>query len=253
MGEEEKASIVKLILTYQKNKDVNILDKIVMELIPVAKKMARKLVRDENQLEDLVQVASIGILKAVNNYDNKKNSNFYGYLVPVIIGEIKHYYRDQSWIIKAPRKQKELCGRIHRISPDLAQKYGRIPTVADISKELCVTQEEVIEAMNYQNTYKLTSLEDSISSKHDSKSINLGQIIGEIDSNIKRVDNQSELKDILSKLNILEKKLLILRFVDRLTQKEIADILGISQMQVSRMIKSLLIKLKHVRETQFDK
>ncbi len=248
MSEEEKASIVKLILTYQKNKNDKILDKIVIKLMPMVKRLARKLVRDKDQFDDLVQVASIGMLKAVKNYDYNRKSNFYGYLIPVMIGEIKHYYRDQSWVIKAPRRQKELSVKIYQVSPELAQKLGKTPNVSDIARELGVTEEEIIEAINYQNTYNLTSFEETIYSSHDSKPINLGQVIGEIDYNIEKIDDQSELEDILSKLNTEDRKLLILRFVDRLTQKEIADILGISQMQVSRMIKTLLIKLKYIKK-----
>ncbi len=248
MTQEEKASTVELVLEYQKTRDKKKLDILVDNLLPTVKKLARKFVRDNNHFDDLVQVASIGMLKAIDRYDIEKNDNFFAYLVPLMIGEIKHFYRDQSWMIKASRKQRELSVKIYQETPNIAQKLGRVPTIKDIAKEFDITQEDAIQAMNYQNTYNITSLDKKLPLNSDGKRINVGEVLGELDDNLEKINDQSQLKDIFSHLNKLEKRLLMLRYDERLTQQEIADILGISQMQVSRLIKSLAIKLKHLKE-----
>jgi RNA polymerase sigma-B factor len=247
MSEEEKASILELVLKYQETRNSKTLDEIVKYLLPTVKKLARKLARRYDHFDDLVQVASIGMLKAIDNYEYNNNTNFYGYLIPVMIGEIKHFYRDQSWTINASRNKKELSTKIYQLLPELIQKLRRTPTVKDIAEELNISQDEVIEAMNYQSTYQITSLDEKIPLNNGDKRINIRDVLGELDSNLEKIDDKSLLKDILSYLNKLEKRLLILRYVERLTQQEIADILGISQMQVSRLIKALGIKLEHIK------
>lgn len=248
MGEEDNISIIQLIDQYQTSKNQNLLDELAKRLMPAVRKTVDKLIRDRNQYEDLIQLASIGMLKAINNYDYNKNDNFYGYLIPMMVGEIKHYYRDQGWVVNVPRNLKKLSALIYQTTPNLAQKLQRMPTIKDLSMELGVSREKILEAINCQYIYNVASINEGIYYSEGNGNITLEQVLGEQDINIERIDDQSELAEIFSKLTQKEKKLLILRFVDKLTQEKIADILDISQMQVSRAIKELSYKLKRVKE-----
>jgi RNA polymerase sigma-B factor len=251
MSEKDaKEPISQWIDSYQNNKNALLLDRIVHRLLPIVNNIASRFVKDQNLYEDIRQVASIGMLKAINKYDISKGTNFYSYLTPMVIGEIKHFYRDNDWLINVPRGIKETNTKIRKIVPYLMQKYKRVPTTLELARELNLSVDDVVEAINLSNYYQLASLEDPVRLKDNSQGmIELGHTIGVNDDRLMELEELSELEELFSHLSSLEKKLVKLRYIEKLTQKEIADILGISQMQVSRLLKDLRNKLYVIKQS----
>lgn len=221
---------------------VAVRDELVTMNLPLVEHLARRFRdRGENH-EDLVQVGTVGLIKAVDRFDTDRGVQFSTYATPTIVGEIKRHFRDRGWAIRVPRRLQELRISLSRATGELSQSTGRSPTVAELAKHLNITEEEVLEGLESAQAYATSSLDAGTSDGDDSMS--LGATIGDEDTALEGVENRESLKPLLAALPERERQILFLRFFNNKTQSEIANELGISQMHVSRILARTLAQLR---------
>ncbi len=217
---------------------------VVLACMPIVKKVARSLARRcTDPVEDITQVGSLGLIKAVELYNPEISKNFKSYATYLITGEIRHYLRDRTTIIRAPREIKELSFRIHKLTLELTEKLGVAPTDKDIAEALQMPEEKVEECNNLERRTTTISIDQIIGG--DENSISLVEKIE--DESQKEAFNSYEnriiLDDAIKRLEPIEQQLIIMNYYDGLNQREISEKLNISQMQVSRKLKKALSKL----------
>ena len=217
---------------------------VILACMPIVKKVARSLARrSTDPVEDITQVGSLGLIKAVDLYNPEISKNFKSYATYLITGEIRHYLRDRITIIRAPREIKELSFRIHKLTTELTDKLGRIPTDKDIAEALQMPEEKVEECNNLDRRTTTISIDQILGA--DENSISLVEKIE--DESQKEAFNSYEnriiLDDAIKRLEPIEQELIILNYYEGLNQREISEKLNISQMQVSRKLKKALSKL----------
>ncbi|SHD78028.1 RNA polymerase sigma-37 factor (sigma(B)) (fragment) [[Clostridium] ultunense Esp] len=194
--------------------------------------------------DDIYQVASIGLIYAIDRYDIDKGFEFSSFATPTIIGEIKKHFRDKGWTIRVPRRIQELSKKINNAKITLSQELQRSPTVEDIAEYLNSTEEEILEAMEGSKVYTPQSLDLTYDSNGDDKDVNLADLIGEEDVYFSKIENNDFLLRGMKKLNDMERKILVDRYFNNKTQVSIAEELNISQMTVSRVEKKVIEKLR---------
>jgi len=192
-------------------------------------------------VDDLIQVAMVGLVNAVDGYDPSRGCEFGGYATPTIVGEIRRYFRDKGWRIKVPRRLQELRLQVNRAKVELSQTMAASPTPADIAKHLDVEVDEVIEAISVARLYNPVSLSAPAGPDSD---LGIADPIGDDDPGIEAVDNRESVKPLLAGLPERERRILTMRFFKEMTQSQIAAELGISQMHVSRLLSATLSKLR---------
>jgi RNA polymerase sigma-B factor len=217
-------------------------DEIVLLNMHVAQSIARRYRQRGAEFDDLVQVAHLGLVKAVDRYDADSGSHFLAFAVPTITGEVKRYFRDYCWAIRPTRRIQEVQHAIAACEPELTQTLGRSPTVPELAEELGVDEDHVTEALASDGFFNLVSLD--MPAGWDDTSRSLVDEVGHEDWLLSWVDNHEALSPVLAKLSEREKRLLWLRFEKGWKQTQIAAELGISQMQVSRLLSALLQRLR---------
>lgn len=248
--EIEKDKIRELFLSYDKNRDRETRDILIEKHLYIAEILSKRYANRGIEYDDIYQVASIGLIYAIDRYDISKGFEFSSFATPTIIGEIKKYFRDKGWTIRVPRRIQELSKKINDSKVHLSQELQRSPTIADIAEYLSSTEEEILEAMEASKVYTPQSLDITYDSNNDDKDINLADIIGEEDRYFNRIDNNDFIMKIMENLSKVEKEILIDRYINKKTQVVIAQNLDISQMTVSRIEKKILEKLrKEVNES----
>jgi RNA polymerase sigma-B factor len=209
--------------------------------IPFAQRLARRF-RDRGEpVDDLSQVAMVGLVNAVDGYDPSRGCEFAGYATPTIVGEIRRYFRDKGWRIKVPRRLQELRIQVNRAKVELSQTLSASPTNADIARHLGVTEEDVAEAIEVSRLYNPVSLSAPAGPDTD---LGVADPIGDLDPGMVAVDNRESVKPLLASLPERERRILTMRFFGDMTQSQIASELGISQMHVSRLLTQTLTKLR---------
>jgi RNA polymerase sigma-B factor len=215
--------------------------RLVVVNLPVATSIAMRYRSRGANLEDLVQAANLGLVKAVNGFDPKRGNEFMAYAVPTIAGEVKRYFRDQGWDIRPPRRVQELRPEVERASADLTQELGRSPRVSEIAEHLGVGEEDVIECISSADIYRLSSLDAPIG---DAEHLAVADTLGGPDPALAKVDDLMTLRVLLNELSQRDRRILALRFFRGWTQAQIAGEIGVTQMQVSRLITKVLARLK---------
>ncbi len=210
--------------------------------LPLVEHLTRRFLNRGEHYDDLLQVGTIGLIKAIDRFDSDRGVEFSTYATPTIVGEIKRHFRDKSWAIRVPRRLQELRASISTVSAELTQDLGRSPTVAEIAAKIGVTEEEVIEGLESANAYTTLSL-DAGDSTEDS-ALSMLDTIGEDDEALEHVENRESLKPLLEALDPREKHILTLRFFRGMTQSQIAAEIGVSQMHVSRLLNKTLAQLR---------
>ena len=233
-----------LFIIYKETKDRDIREELIERHLYIAEILSKRYANRGIDYDDIYQVASMGLIYAVDRYDVDKGFKFSSFATPTIIGEIKKYFRDKGWTIRVPRRIQELSKKINNSKLTLSQKLQRSPTVEDIAEYLNCTQEEVLEAMEASKVYTSQSLDMTYDSNSDDKDVNLAELIGEDDIYFNRIENEDFIKRAMEKLNDMEKKILIDRYYNKKTQVIIAESLGISQMTVSRIEKRVVEKMR---------
>ncbi|GAA4472252.1 SigB/SigF/SigG family RNA polymerase sigma factor [Phytohabitans houttuyneae] len=208
---------------------------------PLAQHLANRYHGRGEPLDDLVQTAMIGLIKAVDRFDPERGVDFVGYAIPTIIGEIKRHFRDRTWGVRVPRRLQELRLAISEANTVLSHSLGRSPTVADVAAHLNITEEEVLEGLEGARAYNSVSLSTPMSSDSGSE---LGDMLGEADPEFAQAELKVALEPALATLDPREQKIVILRFYGNLTQSQIAEQIGVSQMHVSRLLSKALVKLR---------
>lgn len=209
--------------------------------IAFAQRLARRF-RDRGEpVDDLSQVAMVGLVNAIDGYDPSRGCEFGGYATPTIVGEIRRYFRDKGWRIKVPRRLQELRLQVNKAKVELSQTMSASPTNADIARHLGVTEEDVAEAIEVARLYNPVSL--SAPAGPDTE-LGVADPIGDLDPGMEAVDNRESVKPLLASLPERERKILTMRFFGDMTQSQIAAELGISQMHVSRLLAQTLVKLR---------
>jgi RNA polymerase sigma-B factor len=225
-------------------RDASLRDELITAHLGLAQHLARRFANRGEPMDDLVQVASIGLLKSVDRFDPERGVEFSTFAARTILGELKRHFRDKGWAIRAPRRIQELYLEIGHVTGELAQKLGRPPTMDELAEATGSTVEAVIEATEAGSGYRTSSL-DAPSRLERSGT----EVIGEEDAAFDDIDNRAILSPGFSTLPRREQAILQLRFVAGLTQSEIASRIGVSQMHVSRLLTASLRKLRNQIET----
>ena len=216
-------------------------DQLVQLHLPLVDHCARRFRNRGEPYDDLLQVGTIGLIKAVDRFDSDRGVEFSTYATPTIVGEIKRHFRDKGWTIRVPRRLQELRLSIGGATGDLTQELGRSPTPSEIAERLDVSVEDVIEGIESSGAYSTLSLE---SGESEDGVGSLLDTMGSVDANIATVDVRESLKPMLAQLPDREKKILLLRFFRGMTQSQIANEIGVSQMHVSRLLNRTLTQLR---------
>jgi len=217
-------------------------DGLVEMHLPLVEYLARRFRNRGEPYDDLVQVATIGLIKSVDRFDLERGVAFTTYATPTIVGEIKRHFRDKGWTIRVPRRLQELKLSLGKATAELSQKLGRSPTVAELAVQIGVSEEDILEGLESANAYSAVSLDAPDGSDEDSPAV--ADTLGSIDDALEGVEYRESLKPLLERLHPREKKILLLRFFGNMTQSQIAAEIGISQMHVSRLLARTLTQLR---------
>jgi RNA polymerase sigma-B factor len=212
----------------------------IVAWLPLARHLVHRFAGRGEPYDDLVQVATIGLIKAIDRFDPEHGVDFASYAIPTIIGEIKRHFRDRTWSIRVPRRLQELRLAITEANNTLAHTLDRSPTVADVATHLGITEDEVLEGLEGAQAYRTTSLSTVVSGEGHTE---LGDLLGGEDHDMQLAELRIALAPALATLDPREQHILTLRFHGNLTQSQIAEQIGISQMHVSRLITKALAKL----------
>ncbi|GAA4538915.1 SigB/SigF/SigG family RNA polymerase sigma factor [Mycobacterium paraffinicum] len=215
-------------------------ERIVTRCLPLADHVASHFARRGEGLDDLIQVARLGLMNAINRFDPDKGPSFIGFAVPTMMGEVRRYFRDYSWGMRVPRRLRELHVQISRTTGDLAQKLGRAPTAGELSQALEVPREEIVECLVAGDAYRLDSLDAPVGTDSSGTPRLVADAVGGIDPQIEHITNREALRVLVAALPEREREVLRMRFFESMTQSQIAECIGVSQMQVSRILASTL-------------
>jgi RNA polymerase sigma-B factor len=216
---------------------------VIAAFTPLARRAAVKFQRRGEDLDDLIQVALIGLIKSVDRYEPHRGVHFVHYAVPTMIGELKRHFRDKAWTVRVNRGLQELHLRIVKAVPELSQRLQRTPTTADLADYLHVDEDDVRQGMRCAGAYSTRSLNDLVPGSND---IELSEMMGEQDRELELVPDRLALREVVSRLPEREQQILRLRFMDNLTQAEIATMIGVSQMHVSRLLAKAFEELREM-------
>lgn len=217
-------------------------DRLVEMHLPLVEHLARRFRNRGEPLDDLIQVGTIGLIKSVDRFDSTRGVEFSTYATPTIVGELKRHFRDRGWAIRVPRRLQELRLSLASATGDLTQELGRAPTVAELAAKLGLPKEEVLEGLESANAYSTLSL-DAPDQGHDDAPAVVDSL-GSEDEALEGVEYREALRPLLAQLPEREKRILLLRFFSGMTQSQIAEEVGISQMHVSRLLARTLAQLR---------
>lgn len=233
-----------LFMLYKESRDINIRNELIKRYLYITEILSKKYINKGIDYEDIYQVASLGLIYAIERFDIDRGFEFSSFATPTIIGEIKKYFRDKGWSVRVPRRIQELSKKVNVAKSRLQQEMQCVPRIEDIAEYLTCSVEQVIEAMEASQVYTPKSLDISYDSTGDDKDIQLMDIIGEDDKYFEMIENQDFIQNCMDKLNPIEVKIIRDRFFSNYTQVHVADDLGVSQMTISRMEKKILKKFK---------
>jgi RNA polymerase sigma-B factor len=241
-GAADRARARELFERFRNDGDPKIRDELVEMHLPLVEYLARRFRNRGEPLDDLVQVATIGLIKSVDRFDTERGVEFSTYATPTIVGEIKRHFRDKGWAIRVPRRLQELKLALTKATSELSQQLGRSPTIAELAGHLGLHEEEILEGLESANAYSAISLDSPDSGDEDAPAV--ADTLGHLDDALESVEYRESLKPLLEKLPAREKRILMLRFFGNMTQSQIAGELGISQMHVSRLLARTLAQLR---------
>ena len=237
-----------LLQRWQRDRDEAARDELIRRLLPLARRMARRYRRAEDPLDDLIQVAVLGLVKAIDRFDPGRDTAFSSYAVPTMLGELKRHFRDHGWALHVPRGMQERVMAVDGAVRELSRAQGRSPSAAEVAGALGLGEEEVLEAMEAASAYEAVSLESHRYGGDADEGATYAERVGEEDNRFELVEYEASLAPVLRALPERDRLVLHLRFVEDLTQAEIAERIGVSQMHVSRIIRRSLERLRAVAE-----
>ena len=237
-----------LFVRWQQDGDRSARDELVTRFLPLARKLARRYAGAREPFEDLLQVASLGLVKAVDRFDAERGTAFSSFAVPTILGELKRYFRDLGWSVHVPRGAQEMALKVEEGQQQLTSRTGRPPSVQELAEYLEMSIEDVLDALETAGAHHSTSL-DAPREDADGESGSLVDAFGQEDERFELVDASVTIAASAHQLSGRERHVLALRFVQDLTQTQIADEIGVSQMQVSRILRRALARLREMTGT----
>jgi RNA polymerase sigma-B factor len=219
-------------------------EELVVAHLNLVRFLAMKFVNRGEPLDDLIQVGTLGLLKAIDRFDTERGVEFTTYATPTVVGEIKRHFRDKGWAVKVPRRLQELNQSVNRSVDLLAMELGRSPTVGELAEKLGATEEEILEAQELGQAYNLLSLDSEVGGDSDRKSQTLADTVGMTDAGMELLEDRANLERAFHVLTGRERVIIYLRFYESVSQTEIAARLQVSQMHVSRLQAKALEKLR---------
>ena len=242
--DEQLAGERRLLERYARDRSPTVREELVERFMPLARRLAARYAGGAEPFDDLVQVASVGLVKAIDRFDPVRGTAFSTFAVPTILGELKRHFRDRGWSVHVPRDVQERILKVERALADLPSKLGHSPTVQEIAERIEATDEEVLEAMHAAQGHHAVSLDASSSLGDGDDPGPLKDRIGEEDLSFDTVEYGEAIGPVLEEISERDRKVLHLRFVEDMTQSEIAEQVGVSQMHVSRILRATIEKLR---------
>ena len=239
-----KEEVLLWIKQYQENKDEEAQTNLVLNYERLVHSIARKYSKGKPYHEDLVQVGMLGLLGAIRRYDIEFGRSFEAFAIPTIIGEIKRFMRDKTWAIHVPRRIKELGPKIRATVETLTVELQRSPLIHEIAEYLDVDEEDVLEAMEMGRSYQALSMDHALDADSEGGTVTLADLIGVSDDGYETTDRRMLVSDALVVLSEREKQIIQYTYIEQLSQKEAGELLGISQMHVSRIQRKAIKKLQ---------
>jgi RNA polymerase sigma-B factor len=218
-------------------------DELVSGYLPVARHIARRFVNRGEPLDDLIQVATLGLIFAIDRFRPDIGSDFLAFAVPTMQGEVRRYFRDRGWSMRVSRRLKDLHVSINAATAELSQRFGHAPRPSEIAELLDISLAEVLEGLEASGAYRACSLDEQLSVDADGGT-SVGDKLGELDPELEFVEDQHALRPLLEALPERERGILMMRFYGNMTQTQIAARVGISQMHVSRLLAQTLTQLR---------
>jgi RNA polymerase sigma-B factor len=238
----------RLLERYHRDGDVAAREALVERFLPLARQLARRYQRGGEPLDDLVQVASLGLLKAIDRFEPDRPTAFSSFAVPTILGELKRHFRDRGWSVRVPRDLQEMTVRVDRTAEELSGVLGRAPTPAEIAEHIGITTEQVLEAREAAGAYRAVSLDRPRDDEEEDGS----SWMGVEDPGFGLAEDAATVERLMTVLTDREREVLRLRFSEDLTQSEIGARVGVSQMHVSRLIRQAVARLRAAAEDERD-
>ena len=223
---------------------------LVQRFLPLARQLARRYQRGSEPLDDLIQVASLGLLKAIDRFEPDRPSAFSSFAVPTILGELKRHFRDRGWSVRVPRDLQEMAVRVERVSEELSRGLGRAPSPGEIAEHIGATTEQVLEAREAAGAYRAVSLDRPRDDEEEGEG--MADAMGVDDPGFRLAEAAATVERLMGVLSDREREVLRLRFEEDLTQSEIGARVGVSQMHVSRLIRQAVTRLREAAEVSED-
>jgi RNA polymerase sigma-B factor len=233
----------RLLVRYHRDGDPAAREQLVQRFLPLARQLARRYQRGGEQLDDLIQVASLGLLKAIDRFDPARETAFSSFAVPTILGELKRHFRDKGWAVRVPRDLQEMAVRVDRIADEMSREVGRAPTPGEIAERTGASLEQVLEAREASAAYRAVSLDRPRSDDEDDGD-SYADAFGVEDPGFRLAEDAATIDRLMRVLSEREREVLRLRFEEDLTQSEIGQRVGVSQMHVSRLIRQSIARLR---------
>jgi RNA polymerase sigma-B factor len=230
-----------LLASYAESRDPRLRAALVERFLPLARSIAKRYRKAEEPFDDLLQVASLGLLKAIDRFDPSRGIAFSSFAVPTIVGELRRHFRDRCWTVRPPRELQERALEVDKFRTELTTRLGRSPSVREIGQALELADEQVLEALQAQQGMRAASL-DAPRGGEDNDAT-LADAHGVADPELTRAEHRATLARLFERLDEREQRVLRLRFEEDLTQEQIGRLVGVSQMQVSRIIRGAVAKL----------
>jgi len=241
------ADAADLFVRWQRHGDRRAREELTERFLPLARKLARRYSGAREPFDDLLQVASLGLVKAIDRFDPTRGTAFSSFAVPTILGELKRYFRDLGWAVHVPRGAQEQALKVEEAQQQLTARTGRPPSVHELAEYLELSIEDVLDALETSGAHHTVSL-DTPREDSDGESGTLADAFGEIDQRFEFVEASVSIAAAARHLSARERRVLELRFVEDLTQTQIAELIGVSQMQVSRILRRALAQLRELTE-----
>jgi RNA polymerase sigma-B factor len=233
----------RLLVEYHRGGDLGAREELVERFLPLARDLALRYTYTDEPFDDLLQVASLGLIKAIDRFEPGRGTKFTSYAAPTILGELKRHFRDKGWALHVPRDLQERTLAVSRETENLSKQLGRSPKVREVAQALGLSVEDVLEAQEAAASYEAASL-DAPASRDDTEAASLVDLLGQDDNSYQLVESRDAIASTWKALPDIERHVLELRFMHDLTQREIGEHIGYSQMHVSRLLRRALKRLE---------
>jgi RNA polymerase sigma-B factor len=244
----DRAESDELFIRWQQHGDPRAREELVRRFLPLARKLARRYSGAHEPFDDLLQVASLGLVKAIDRFDVERKNAFSSFAVPTILGELKRYFRDLGWSVHVPRGAQELALKVEEAQQKLTSRSGRPPSVLELAEYLELSVQDVLEALETAEAHHATSLDAPRDDGESDSAGTLADAFGQVDERFELIDAKVTIADAARHIDPRERHVLLLRFGRDMTQSQIAGMIGVSQMQVSRILRRALAQLSELTE-----